>query len=126
MKTTRKLQVRVFLLRAFIVPLAVAVLTAILPLAAGAQVTTAPKVVYKQPKIKLDTFHGEVVNFTSKAITVRDPKNVYNVRTFDYSPQLEQKLQNRLMEKGAKVTVKYQTRSNVAVVVKGKIIKQAQ
>jgi len=95
---------------------------AALPVRASAQVTTAPTIVIKQPKPKSDYFHGNVVNFTPKAVTVRDPKNVYNTRTFDFTPELAAKLENRHMEPGVKITVKYLRGSSTAVHLKGKIV----
>ena len=96
------------------------------PLCASAQVTTAPAIVIKQPKPKYDTYRGEVVNCTNKAITVRDPANVYNTRTFDFSPGLERKMENRSIEHGFKITVKVQHASNVAVSLRGKKLKVSQ
>ncbi len=106
--------------------LAIAVLAAFFPLRLSGQVTTAPTIVVKQPKTKYDRFRGEVVNCTRKAITVRQPGNVYNTRTFDFSPSLERKMENRSMDNGSTVTVKFQAKSNVAVSLKGKIVKLPQ
>jgi len=106
--------------------LAIAALPAFSPLRLSGQVTTAPMIVTKQPKPKYDRFRGQVVNCTRKAITVRDPGDTYNTRTFSFSPELERKMENRSMNIGAKVTVKFQHQSNVAVLLKGKTIKLAQ
>jgi hypothetical protein len=106
--------------------LAIAVGSVVCPLPLNGQVTTAPTIVLKQPKPKYDSFRGRVVNCTTKAITVRAPGNVYNTRTFDFSPGLLRKMENRSMNIGAKVTVKFQPASNVAVSLKGQIVKLAQ
>ena len=103
--------------------LAIAVLSATFPLALSGQVTNTKTIIVKQPKIPLQKFRGEVVNCTRKAITVRDPANVYNTRTFDFSPALERKMDTRTMDTGAKVIVKFQAGSNVAVLLKGKLVK---
>jgi len=99
---------------------------ALFPLHLSGQVTTAPVIVIKQPKVKYDTYRGEVVNCTAKAITVRDPANVYNTRTFSFSPGLERKMENRSVDPGLKVTVKVQHASNVAVSLRGKKLKVSQ
>ncbi len=90
-----------------------------------AQVTTGKpiKIKIKTPKPKRDSFQGEVLNFTPAAITVRDRKNMALVRTFSYSPELAQKLENRRMEPGERVTVVYLRGTETAVEVKGKIRK---
>ena len=123
MTTTRKLPPLFSVCRAAC--LAMAVLPAFLPLPLSGQVTTAPTIVLKQPKPKYDRFRGQVVNCTTKAITVRSPGDVYNTRTFAFSPALERKMGNRSMDIGAKVTVRFQPASNVAVSLKGKIVKLA-
>ena len=106
--------------------LLMAVLPAVIALPASAQVTTAPTIVVKQPKIKYDTYRGEVVNCTPTAITVRDPANVYNTRTFTFSPGLQRKMENLSVNHGAKVEVKVQHASNVAVSLRGKKVKVSQ
>ena len=103
-----------------------AVLPVFFPLRASAQVTTAPVIVLKQPKPKYDTFRGEVMNYTLTAITVRDPNNVYNTRTFQYSPGLKNKMQNLTIEHGFRITVKFQHASDVAVALRGKKLKLSQ
>jgi hypothetical protein len=95
-------------------------------LPASAQVTTAPVIVLKQPKTKYDTYRGEVMNYTSTAITVRDPNNVYNTRTFQFSPGLKSKMENRMIEHGFRIEVKVVHASDVAVALRGKKLKVSQ
>ncbi len=91
-----------------------------------AQVTTGQpvKVKIKAPKARHDTFQGEVMNFTNSAITVRDRKNFALLRTFSFSPELARKLENRRMEPGRRVSVRYIHGSDTAVALKGKIEKE--
>jgi hypothetical protein len=91
--------------------------------ACPAQVTTTAPVKFKQPKVKIDRFKGTVVNCTSVAITVRSATDTNTIRTFSFAPQLLRKMENRRMEKEAKVQVKYEHRSDTAVALKGKILK---
>jgi len=74
-------------------------------------------------KPKQDSFPGEVVNFTPSSITVRNRSNFALIRTFSYSPQLARKLENRHMEPGDRVTVRYLRGTDTAVGLKGKIRK---
>jgi len=89
----------------------------------NAQVTTTAPVKFKQPKTKIDSFKGSVVNCTSVAITVRSAADANTIRTFSYSALLLRKMENRRMEKEAKVEVKYEHMSDIAVELKGKILK---
>lgn len=93
-------------------------------LPAAGQVVTAPPVrmKVKQPKQKVESFKGEVFNFTNVAITVRDTKNFALLRTFSYSPELTRKLENRYMEPGDRITVRFVS-GNTAIALKGKLRK---
>lgn len=96
---------------------------------ACAQETTAKSVTLKAktekaPKIKMDTFKGEVVRMNTVSIIVRDPKDSYIVRTFTFSPDLTRKLQG-LIERGGyqpgdMVTVRYKDGTSEAELIKGK------
>jgi hypothetical protein len=68
-----------------------------------------------QAKPKTDKFRGTVVVVGPKAITVKDRDNIYLVRSFRYSPELEQKLLRNKPEAGKKVTVHYVRGSDVAL-----------
>ena len=52
-----------------------------------------------------------------KAITVKSVSNIYLVRTFHYSPELEQKILRKKPETGKKVTVHYVRGSDLALKV---------
>lgn len=78
----------------------------------------------KAPKVKMDTFKGEVVRMNTVSIIVRDPKNSYLVRTFTFSSDLTKKLQG-LIERGGyqpgdMVTVRYKDGTSEADSIKGK------
>lgn len=68
-------------------------------------------------KLKKDKFRGSVVYAGPKAISVRSKENIYLVRTFNYTPQLEQKIQNRKPASGSQVTVHYLRGTDLAVKV---------
>lgn len=89
----------------------------------GSPVTLKAKT-EKPPKIKMDTFKGEVVRMNTVSIIVRDPKNSYMVRTFTFSPDLTKKLQG-LIERGGyqpgdMVAVRYKHGTSEADLIKGK------
>ena len=104
--------------------LAALALIALSTMVLSAQVATAPTIKFKQPKPKIDSFKGHVVNFTPAAVTVRDLKDTTKVRTFGYTPELTRKLENRYIENGSKITVKYQHLSDTAVALKAKTLRQ--
>jgi len=52
-----------------------------------------------------------------KAITVKSRQNIYLVRTFHYSAQLEPKMLRRKLQAGRKVTVHYVRGSDLALKV---------
>jgi hypothetical protein len=70
-----------------------------------------------QAKPKTDKFDGTVVVVGPKAITVKSISNIYVVRTFHYSPELEQKIQRKKPETGKKVTVQYVRGTDLALEV---------
>jgi len=70
-----------------------------------------------QAKPKTDKFDGTVVVVGPKAITVKSRHNIYLVRTFHYTAQLEQKLLRKKPEAGKKVTVHYVRGSDLALKV---------
>ena len=103
--------------------LALLVLMAVVP-ALHAQVTTTAPIKVRQPGAKIDSFRGEVVNWTPAAITVRDARDAYKLRTFTFDSKLVTKVTNRYMEKGSRVTVKYQHMTDTAVGLQGRILRQ--
>ena len=68
-------------------------------------------------KPKTDKFHGTVVAAGPKAITVKSRDNIYKVRTFSYSAQLEQKMQISKPQAGKNVTVRYVRGTDLATKV---------
>lgn len=92
---------------------------------AAAQVREAApiRVKVKTAKPKVDSFRGEVMNFTPSAVTVRDRHNQALLRTFSFSPELARKVENRRMENGDRVTVRYIRGNDTAVALKGKLRK---
>jgi len=68
-------------------------------------------------KPKHDKFHGSVVNAGPKSITVKSEDNIYLVRTFDYSPQVEEKIKKKKPVPGRKVTIHYLRGTDVATKV---------
>ena len=70
-----------------------------------------------QAKPKTDKFEGTVVVVGPKAITVKSRYNIYMVRTFHYSAELEQKILRKKPETGKKVTVHYVRGSDLALKV---------
>src|SRR5215469_18864521 len=115
--------------RAFIASLILLASCAFSARVAYPQETTASPVTLKAktekaPKIKIDTFKGEVVRMNTVSIIVRDPKDSYIVRTFTFSPDLTKKLQS-LIERGGYqpgdvVTVRYKDGTSEAELIKGK------
>ena len=72
---------------------------------------------FSKEKIKHDKFHGIVVKTGPKAITVKSEDNIYLIRTFNYTPQLEEKLVKKPLQPGKKVTVTYVRGSDLAIKV---------
>jgi hypothetical protein len=72
---------------------------------------------FLQAKPKTDKFEGTVVVVGPKAITVKSRDNIYMVRTFNYSAELEQKILRKKPETGKKVTVHYVRGSDLALKV---------
>jgi hypothetical protein len=62
---------------------------------------------FANEKLKKDKFHGNVVSVGPKAISVKSKQNMYVVRTFNYTPQLEKKIQQKKPAPGRQITVHY-------------------
>jgi hypothetical protein len=69
-------------------------------------------------KSKYDKFQGTVVNAGPKAVTVKSQANIYQVRTFNYAPDLEKKIQDKRPPAGKKVTVRFLRGTDMAVSIK--------
>lgn len=94
-----------------------------------AQTTTTSTVKAKSvgPRMKLDTFKGDVIRMSTDSIQVRDPKDTYIVRTFTFSTNLRNKLQKLIdqggYQSGDHVTIKYDHNTNTAEEIHGKASK---
>lgn len=103
-----------------------ALLGAALALAAGsvpAQVETGKGAQLKPPK-KIEKFNGEVLSMTNAQIIVRSVENERVIRTFSYTPDVREKMQ-QIIDKGGyqhgdKVEIHHEPGSDVAIKIKGK------
>jgi hypothetical protein len=66
---------------------------------------------------KTDKFRGTVVNAGPTAISVKSETNIYQIRSFDYTPALKKKIDAKRPAQGKKVTVHYYRGTNIAVSV---------
>jgi hypothetical protein len=69
---------------------------------------------FGKDKLKQDKFAGIVVNTGPTAITIKSKDNIYLLRTFSYTPQVEAKVKKKPPQPGKKVTVHYFRGSDVA------------
>jgi hypothetical protein len=96
----------------------------LLPLPAAAQEQVSEPIKLKAPKKKKEKFQGQVVEFNRWFIKVRSPKSRYDVRTFNFSPEVRKKMLKVLDEGGYqfgdKVTIEHEPGSDVALKIKGK------
>jgi hypothetical protein len=72
----------------------------------------------KSSKGRFEIMRGTVEVFSQRAITVRDAKNMYLIRTFSYDPALLPKMQKKHFKRGDRVKVKYIRMTDTAVAVK--------
>jgi hypothetical protein len=77
-----------------------------------------PKTFFAGHKPPTDSFKGYVVAVGPKAITVKSKDNIYHVRTFNYSPKVEQQLMKKKLQPGMMITVHYTRGTDVAVKLK--------
>lgn len=66
---------------------------------------------------KTDKFRGTVVNAGPTAISVKSETNIYQIRSFTYTPELKKKIDAKRPAQGKKVTVHYYRGTNIAVKV---------
>ena len=104
--------------------LRLALLLAFTALSAHAQVTTGKPVVLKQPKHKLAVFKGEVLTASNFSLTVRNPENNLQVRTFTFTPEVRDKMQ-RIVDAGGyqhgdRIEIQYEPGTDVVVKFKWK------
>lgn len=90
----------------------------------SAQVETAKPVKLKTPKIKIEKFKGEVLSMTNVQMIVRSLENERVIRTFSYTPEVREKMQ-QIIDKGGyqhgdKVEIHHEPGRDVAVKIKGK------
>ena len=78
---------------------------------------SAPAPLQGKDKPKVEKFRGSVVTSGPNAITVKSRKNIYLVRTFNYSPKLQKKIQRKQLKSTQRVTVHYYSGTNTAVKV---------
>jgi hypothetical protein len=81
----------------------------------AANLASPSTVVLAKSRTKTDKFEGYIVHVGSKAITVKNKNNIYQVRTFSYSPKLEEKIRKRNLAAGKMVTVHYMHGTDVAL-----------
>jgi hypothetical protein len=74
-------------------------------------------------------FRGRAITMTGAAITIRNPKNPRMIRTFTYSAEVEDQMQQHLDQGGYhfgdKVRVRFDSQNNEALAVNGKPSKSA-
>ena len=103
------------------------VLGAALALAAApvcAQVETGKPIKLKAPKKKIEKFKAEVLSMTNVQIIVRSTENERVIRTFTYTPEVRDKMQ-QIIDKGGyqhgdKVEIHHEAGTDVALKIKGK------
>lgn len=102
--------------------LAAAVGSAGLP--AGAQIDPSKPFQVRTLKPKLATFKGEVMNVTPVTITVRSQESERVIRTFRYSDEVRERMQQMIdrggYQYGDKVKIQYEAGSDIALRIKGK------
>ncbi len=101
---------------------AAAVLIAAMPV--RAQVDITKPIAVKTLKPKLVEFQGEIMHANSVAITVRSRENERVIRTFTYSPKVQEQMQ-RIIDQGGyqygdRVAIKHAPGADVALRIKGK------
>ena len=72
---------------------------------------------FANEKLKKDKFRGNVVSAGPRAISVKSKQNMYIVRTFNYTPQLEKKIQKKKPAPGKQITVHYLRGTDLALQV---------
>ncbi len=92
--------------------------------AVGAQVDISKPIAVKTLKPKLVKFQGEFLHANNVAITVRSRENERVIRTFTYSPKVQEQMQ-RIIDEGGyqygdKVAIEHAPGEDVALRIKGK------
>ena len=91
------------------------------------QIDTSKPIVVRQsePKPKRVKFTGYVQHMNNAQITVRSKDNELAIRTFTYSPEVRERIQEVLdrggFQYGDKVTIEHEAGKDVALKIKGKM-----
>lgn len=97
---------------------------AVLGTGVSAQVETGKPIQLKAPKKKIAKFKGEVLSMTSVQIIVRSQANERVIRTFTYTPEVREKMQQIIdrggYQHGDRVEIHHEPGSDVAVKITGK------
>jgi hypothetical protein len=90
----------------------------------SAQVETAKPIHLKAPKRKIEKFKGQVLSMTNVQIIVRGMENERVIRTFTYTPEVREKMQQVIdqggYQHGDKVEISHEPGSDVAIKIRGK------
>jgi hypothetical protein len=97
---------------------------ALLATGVSAQVETGKPIRLKAPKVKIEKFKGEVLSMTSVQIIVRSRFNERVIRTFSFTPEVREKMQQIIdqggYQHGDRVEIHHAPGSDVAIKIKGK------
>jgi hypothetical protein len=90
----------------------------------SAQVETGKPIQLKAPKKKIAKFKGEVLSMTNVQIIVRSRDNERVIRTFTYTPEVREKMQQIIdrggYQHGDRVEIQHEPGSDVALKITGK------
>ncbi|MBI3663506.1 MAG: hypothetical protein HY234_10730 [Acidobacteria bacterium] len=97
---------------------------AVLATGVSAQVETGKPIRLKTPKKRIEKFKGEVLSMTNVQIIVRSRTDERVIRTFTYTPDVRDKMQQIIdrggYQHGDKVEIHHEPGSDVAVKITGK------
>jgi hypothetical protein len=97
---------------------------ALLAMGVSAQVETGKPIQLKAPKKKIAKFKGEVLSMTNVQIIVRSRDNERVIRTFTYTPEMREKMQQIIdrggYQHGDRVEIQHEPGSDVALKITGK------
>ena len=114
-------------IRAALLAAAAAAVAIFAPGVCAQQVDLNKPIVIKQiePKVKRVKFTGYVQHMNNVQITVRSKDNELMIRTFTYSPEVRERIQEILdlggFQYGDQVTIEYEAGKDIALKVKGKM-----
>ncbi len=97
---------------------------AILGAGVSAQVETGKPIQLRAPKKRIAKFKGEVLSMTNVQIIVRSRDNERVIRTFTYTPEMREKMQQIIdrggYQHGDRVEIQHEPGSDVALKITGK------